>query len=283
MRRATLLERAVAVAGMVAVWLLLWGNAGPFTILGGVVVAILALTMFPLPSVPFGGRISVAGIVLFAACFLRDLLLASVQVAWLAIRPGRVPASAIIAVPLRAGTDLHITLTAAALSLIPGSLIVEADRARAILYVHVIGVSTAEDVERARAAVIRLETRILHATGVPRTTGAGEPAVPAPAGATAVHVDDMSHVDGAPSTHAAGALATQGAGASARADGASVHRDDATGRVGGRPGSGAARATPGEKAGRRFGAGRDVQARRVTPAAEPVIDTEVRTDEEERA
>ncbi|GAB7038202.1 MULTISPECIES: Na+/H+ antiporter subunit E [Catenuloplanes] len=231
MRRATLRERAVAVAGMVAVWLLLWGNAGPFTILGGVLVAVLALMMFPLPSVPFGGRVSPAGTVLFAVCFLRDLVLASAQVAWLAIRPGPVPASAIVAVPLRARTDLHITLTAAALSLIPGSLIVEADRARAILYVHVIGVSTREDVERARAAVVRLETRVLHATGVPRTGRAGDPATPA-------------SVPG----HVAAA----------------------------RPG-------PAERAGRRFTAGRDVQERRVTPAAEPVVDTAVRTDEEERA
>ena len=166
MRRATLLERAVAVAGMVVVWLLLWGNAGPFTIAGGIVVAVLALMMFPLPLVPFGGRGSVPGIVLFLACFLRDLVLASVQVTWLAIRPGPAPASAIIAVPLRAGTDLHITLTAAALSLIPGSLIVEADRARAILYVHVIGVSTTEDVDAQRAAVRALESRILRATGM---------------------------------------------------------------------------------------------------------------------
>lgn len=170
MRRATLLERAVAVLGMVAVWLLLWGNAGPWTIVGGVIVAILALMVFPLPLVPFGGRISPLGIVLFVACFLRDLVLASVQVAWLAIRPGPSPASAIIAVPLRARSDLHITLTAAALSLIPGSLVVEADRTRAILYVHVIGVSTMTDVEKARAAVVTLEARILRATGVSPTT-----------------------------------------------------------------------------------------------------------------
>ncbi|WP_051800085.1 Na+/H+ antiporter subunit E [Catenuloplanes japonicus] len=166
MRRATLPERAVAVLGMVAVWLLLWGNAGPFTIVGGVVVAILALMVFPLPLVPFGGRVSPLGVVLFTACFLRDLVLASAQVAWLAIRPGPPPASAIVAVPLRATSDLHITLTAAALSLIPGSLVVEADRDLAILYVHVIGVSSMADVDEARAAVVRLEDRILHATGV---------------------------------------------------------------------------------------------------------------------
>jgi multicomponent Na+:H+ antiporter subunit E len=165
-RRATLLERAVAVLGMVTVWLLLWGNAGPWTIVGGVIVAVLALMVFPLPLVPFGGRVSLVGIVLFIGFFLRDLLLASIQVAWLAIRPGPPPSSAIIAVPLRASSDLHITLTAAALSLIPGSLVVEADRSRAILYVHVIGVTTTADVDQARAALTRLENRILHATGV---------------------------------------------------------------------------------------------------------------------
>ena len=46
-----------------------------------------------------------------------------------------------------------MTHTAVTASLIPGSLIVEADRDRRILYLHVIGVRTARDVERQRESV----------------------------------------------------------------------------------------------------------------------------------
>ena len=119
--------------------------------------------------------------------FLWDLVVASFQIAWLAVRVGRPPLGAIIAVPLRVNTDLNLTLTAEALSLVPGSLILEADRRTGTLYVHIIGVRTLEEVERSRQGVLNLEARIIAAIGSPdemrRLTrpdpaGAPEPAIP---------------------------------------------------------------------------------------------------------
>ncbi|GAA0798253.1 Na+/H+ antiporter subunit E [Spirilliplanes yamanashiensis] len=158
-------NRIVAVAGLVAVWLLLWGSFTPLTLAGGIVLALVVLAVFPLPPVTFAGRLRPWPIAVFTALFLRDLLLASAQIAWLAIRPGPPPRSAIIAVPLRVGSDLNLTLTAEAVSLIPGSLIVEADRRTGTLYVHVLGVTGPAGVERARAGVLDLEARIVRAIG----------------------------------------------------------------------------------------------------------------------
>lgn len=62
-------------------------------------------------------------------------------------------------------TDLNLTLTAEALSLVPGSLILEADRGTGTLYVHVIGVRTLDEVERFRRGVRELEERIVAAVG----------------------------------------------------------------------------------------------------------------------
>jgi multicomponent Na+:H+ antiporter subunit E len=65
----------------------------------------------------------------------------------------RYPGTAVIAVPLRTDDDLimaHVGVTA---SLIPGSLIIDVDRDRRILYLHVIGVSSERDVENQRRAV----------------------------------------------------------------------------------------------------------------------------------
>ena len=67
--------------------------------------------------------------------------------------------------PLRTDDDLIMTHTAVTASLIPGSLIVEADRDRRILYLHVIGVRIDEDVERSARACCGWEARIVRAVG----------------------------------------------------------------------------------------------------------------------
>nr|BFF09538.1 hypothetical protein GCM10025699_08410 [Microbacterium flavescens] len=61
--------------------------------------------------------------------------------------------------------DLIMTHTGVTASLIPGSLIVDTDRDRRILYLHIIGVRTAADVEHQREAVRRWERRIVMAVG----------------------------------------------------------------------------------------------------------------------
>ena len=75
------------------------------------------------------------------------------------------PGAAIVAVRLRVDDDLIMTHTAVTASLIPGSLVVEADRERRVLYLHVIGVRSDADVERQRASVLHWEERIVRAVG----------------------------------------------------------------------------------------------------------------------
>ncbi|MFK3980359.1 Na+/H+ antiporter subunit E [Micromonospora sp. NPDC050397] len=158
-------DQLVTVAWLVLVWNLLWGEFTWGNVLGGGLVALLVLVFFPLPRVTFDGRIRPLPLLRFAGRFAAELLTASVQVALVALRPGRATQSAIIAVPLRVGSDLNLTLTAEALSLVPGTLIVEAVRRTGTLYVHVLDVRDSADVERARRDVLALERRIIRATG----------------------------------------------------------------------------------------------------------------------
>ncbi|GIE95350.1 Na+/H+ antiporter subunit E [Paractinoplanes rishiriensis] len=160
-------DRLIAVAGLTGIWVLLWGRPTWINVVGGLLVATVILMVFPLPPVTFGGRLSLPGLLRLVSRFLADLVVASVQIAVLAFRFGHVPRSAVIAVPLRVPTDLNLTLTAEALSLVPGSLIVEADRARGVLYVHVLGVRDRAEVERFRQGVLELEARIVDALGSP--------------------------------------------------------------------------------------------------------------------
>ncbi|MEU5551162.1 Na+/H+ antiporter subunit E [Micromonospora sp. NPDC047793] len=164
-RAARRRNRIIAVTVLVVVWVLLWGHFTVANILSGLVVAAIVIAVFPLPPVTFAGRLHPVGMLRFWARFLSDLVVASIQIAWLAFRPGHVPRSAIIAVPLRVNTDLNLTLTAEALSLVPGSLILEADRNTGTLFVHVINVNSIDEVEQFRREVLALEARIIEAIG----------------------------------------------------------------------------------------------------------------------
>ncbi|WBB53024.1 Na+/H+ antiporter subunit E [Verrucosispora sp. WMMD573] len=166
-RTARRRNQVMAVTALVAVWVLLWGTLSWANIIGGLVVAAVLLAVFPLPPVTFAGRIHPLPMLRFWLHFLRDLVVASAQVAWLAIRVGHTPQSAIIAARLRINTDLNLTLTAEALSLLPGSLILEADRRTGTLYIHVLGVTSRDEVERFRRGVFGLEARIVEAIGSP--------------------------------------------------------------------------------------------------------------------
>ncbi|BBH67169.1 Na+/H+ antiporter subunit E [Actinoplanes sp. OR16] len=160
-------DRCVAAVALTVIWTLLWGGVTPITVVGGLLIAVVVLTVFPLPPVTYAGRVHPLGVLRFAARFAVDMVVASVQVALLAFRFGATVRSAVIAVRLRVPSDLGLTLTAEALSLVPGSLIVEVDRSQGILYVHVLGVSTLEEVEHFRGSVLALERRIVDAFGSP--------------------------------------------------------------------------------------------------------------------
>ncbi|MBY8874538.1 Na+/H+ antiporter subunit E [Micromonospora sp. PLK6-60] len=183
-RRARWRNRVVAVTGLATMWVLLWGTLSWANVINGLVVAAVLVVVFPLPPVTFAGRIRPVGLLRFVLRFLLDLVVASAQIAWLAVRFGHTPHAAIIAVRLRVNSDLNLTLTAEALSLVPGSLILEADRGTGTLYVHVLGVRTPAEVERFRDGVLDLEARIIAAIGSaeelrtldrPAPTGPSEP------------------------------------------------------------------------------------------------------------
>jgi multicomponent Na+:H+ antiporter subunit E len=164
-RRPRWRARAIAVALLVGVWMLLWGVFSWANLISGLLVSAVVLAVFPLPPVTFAGRLRPLGLLRFALRFFADLVQASVQLSWLAFRSGRRTPSAIIEVPLRVCSDLVLTLTGEAVSLIPGSLIVDTDQASTTLYIHVIGVSNRAEVERFRRTVYELEARIVRAIG----------------------------------------------------------------------------------------------------------------------
>lgn len=150
---------------LVALWMLLWGQFTVLAFLTGVVVAVFVTSVFRLPPVELSGRLNPWWLLVFTLQFVGAVVKGSLVVAWQVVRPGRQPGVSVVAVPLVTDDDLimaHVGVTA---SLIPGSLVLETDRDRRILYLHVLGASTDAEVERQRRMVQRWEARLVRAVG----------------------------------------------------------------------------------------------------------------------
>jgi multicomponent Na+:H+ antiporter subunit E len=171
--------RLLPIGWLTLVWVLLWGRWSIANALVGIALALAATTFLPLPTIALGrGRLHPWGLLRFAATFVTDLFGASFLVAWQAIRPGPPMRSSIVAVHLRHDAEMHIAVTAQFISLVPGSLVAEIDTARVILYVHVLGATTDEDIAAFRATVFALEGRIIRAIGTPEEIAALETDTP---------------------------------------------------------------------------------------------------------
>ncbi|WP_372467816.1 Na+/H+ antiporter subunit E [Microbacterium maritypicum] len=155
------------LAWLVVLWMLLWAQFTVLSFLSGLVVAIFVTRVFRLPTVELSGRINVAYAALFVVQFLFAVLSGAISVTLQVFDFRRQPGTAIIAVPLRYADDLVMTHVAVVSSLVPGSLVVETDRDRRILYLHVIGVRNRAEVEKQRAGVLRWERRVVRALGDP--------------------------------------------------------------------------------------------------------------------
>jgi multicomponent Na+:H+ antiporter subunit E len=152
---------------LVVLWMLLWGQFTVLAAVTGIIVALIVTRVFRLPTIELSGRINLVWTAVLVVQFLAAVVHGSLSVAAQVLNPRRAPRSAIIAVPLRYADDLVMTHVAVTSSLIPGSLVVEAERDTRTLYLHVIGVRSLDDVERQRAGVLCWERRIVRALGSP--------------------------------------------------------------------------------------------------------------------
>lgn len=164
------------LVALVVLWMLLWGSVSWLNLATGLVLAIAVTRALYLPPVELSGRFNPFWFALFLVRFLGALVVASFQVAFLALTPGAGRNNSVIAVDLRTRSDFIMTLTAVALSLIPGSFVLEVEREQSLLYLHVLGsvkknagISREDQIivanEKVRARVLGLERQIVRALG----------------------------------------------------------------------------------------------------------------------
>jgi multicomponent Na+:H+ antiporter subunit E len=151
------------IVWLTVVWVFLWGDLTIGNVLAGALIALVVTSGLRMAPIDFQGKVHPWGLLRLVARFAADLVRASFEVAFIALRPGYTPRGAVIGVQLRSHSDLYLTLTAELASLVPGSLVVEAHRLTGMLYLHVLDVRQSGGIEAARQAVLDQEERVLRA------------------------------------------------------------------------------------------------------------------------
>ena len=163
MTRRQRLARVTMVAWLVAVWLLLWGTVSAANVLSGLAVALFITVLLPLPAVPVHGTVRPWATLRLALTVNWWLVRSSLQVAWLTLRPGPPPRSAVLRARLDVKSDLVLALAVNILNLTPGTLVLEIDQTGRLVYVHVLGVDSPGAVENFHQQVADLQRLLVAA------------------------------------------------------------------------------------------------------------------------
>jgi multicomponent Na+:H+ antiporter subunit E len=164
-RRTTLKKELPLLIWLVVVWGALWRDFSAGNLIFGALIALGVVNLFYLPPVELSGRFNIFHAVRFAGHFVFQLVQASIEVFWLAVRRGPEIRNAVVAVQLRTHSDLIVTAVGHTLSLIPGSLVVDVDRSTSTLYVHALNVASAQDAADIRAEIRASEARLIRVMG----------------------------------------------------------------------------------------------------------------------
>jgi multicomponent Na+:H+ antiporter subunit E len=150
---------------LVVVWVALWGDLSVANVLTGVAVAVVVSLVFPLPRLGMHLHLRPLRLAWLVLHFLGDVVAASAEVSWKTLQLHRQPQNAVIEVDLRTRSDFVLTVVAEMVSLVPGSLVVEARRSTHTLFLHVLDARDLAGVEKMRSQVFALERRVVLAFG----------------------------------------------------------------------------------------------------------------------
>ena len=149
---------------LLGLWLLLWGRVTPANVVGGALVIVLIFWIAPIgPNVEVPsdrGRFHPVAALVFSAVFLKELVIATWQVAVFVMAPDRVR-SGVVRVQLDVRSTRIATVVANAVTLTPGTMTIddEVTEAGIVLYVHALDASDPEGIRKSVKAFERLAVR----------------------------------------------------------------------------------------------------------------------------
>lgn len=149
--------RVFVLVWLTIVWIWLWGDISFANLAGGLAIALLIMIALPLPRVAVEGRLHPMSLLYLVAISAYYALESSAQVAWLAVRPAPPPVTGVLRIQLSIRSDLVLVQFSNVLNLIPGTLVLEIDRGRRTMLVHVLDIGSDRAVEQFHRTVRRLE------------------------------------------------------------------------------------------------------------------------------
>lgn len=157
--------RPLAMIGMAAVWIILWGSISPMIIASGILLGWLISIIFPLPPIYWEGRLHPVAVLNLAWHLLRDLVVSSIRVIQLVFARRINLNAGLVRVDLDSDNDLYQVQVAELISLVPGTVVVEVVRHPRRLYLHVVDMIGPDPVAKVQEMSRGVEGRVLAAFG----------------------------------------------------------------------------------------------------------------------
>lgn len=165
------MNRILTGLWITTIWVFFWGEVTPANILGGVAVAAVLVFVFPAAPEGPGSSFRPAAAIRFLLHFMYKLVEANLILAWEVATPGNRIREGVIAVPVHVSSRGVVATVANAISLTPGTLTLEVNMERRLIYVHVLHL---HDLEKVREDLHRFEELALRAFGSPEELAASE-------------------------------------------------------------------------------------------------------------
>jgi multicomponent Na+:H+ antiporter subunit E len=154
-----------AVVWLMLVWVALWGDVSVANLVVGAALGAAICLVFPLPAVSVRMRPRPHLVLWVLLRFVADVFRASAGVIRVVLSPGDLRNS-VVAVDLRSGSDLVLTIVAEMTSLVPGSFVVEVRRSSHTLFLHVLDTPGVAAARQAQDRALALEERVVGALGI---------------------------------------------------------------------------------------------------------------------
>ncbi len=149
----------LTVALLVVAWCALWGSVSVANVLSGTLIAVAA-TLFSGVDRNSGG-LHIVALLHFVWLVMVDLVVSTVQVAWEILTPTDYTDEAIIAVDTDIGSRSHFLMLVVAITVTPGTAVIDSDADTGRLYLHLLHAERAPEIEQHVRHLAELACRAL--------------------------------------------------------------------------------------------------------------------------
>ncbi|PFG27974.1 putative monovalent cation/H+ antiporter subunit E [Corynebacterium renale] len=145
-------------------WVMLNGEVTWGNVIAGVLLGTFIVLALPLPKLPLPDNTSINWGLLFKfiLIWIKDLMVASFKVAWIAIRREDPPKAAIVRAPMRVQNELVLTMATSLYNLQPGGSVTDIDIANRMWTCHLLMAGTPTDLENELQNIANLEKAMIN-------------------------------------------------------------------------------------------------------------------------